>query len=399
MIRPDKFKLSLSFLVFLNILGFCRMFFPGMRLGLITSMLLIVLIFFFWINVKKVRLIDNFPFFLIVLFQFLSMIQYILNPVSSSYLSANTSIIFTFISFLIIPQIGFFSVGAVLSRKEDFLKKTYSIIGRIHFFTFLAGLFLFFLRPNFYQEYLYVVQSNFYEVETWFYPRLVSYLDTSMILGIVGTFSFVLIYYFEPKTHLKYFMLITVVIGVIMTLSRGAWVSLSMSILLIVLKEFLRLNYRLLLFSIFSAILIVVIFLSFNQQLSIIADLSSRVESLGSSIGERSDQWERIIDQINHYPGGFGLGLTSHKSVGFDYIVPDGNYFRILGDIGFLGSLFFLLFFFYALFQSFIKSYPLFIILVAFFFQAIGTNVFDLYYAGYYFWLFMGITYNLPLRE
>jgi len=327
------------------------------------------------------------------------MIFYIVNPLSAGFIYSNISLVLTFISFLLIPQIGFFLIGSVLSKSELYIKKVYMIIGRIHFFTFLSGIVLFFWRPDFYINYLYVVQSKFYEVETWFYPRLVSYLDTSMILGIVGTFSFVLIYYFETRSRFKYFMLLIVVIGILMTLSRGAWLSLMVSIIFIAMKELKQLNFRPIFFGFITLTIFFFTLVINDYNISILSDFTNRLENIGGTVSERSEQWENIVNQINQYPYGFGLGLTSHKSQGFEHTVPDGNYFRILGDTGILGLFVFILFFLYAIYQAWIKSYPTLIILVAFFIQAIGTNVFDLYYAGYYFWFFLGITFNMPYKS
>jgi O-antigen ligase len=329
----------------------------------------------------------------------LSILNYLFNPVSFHYIIENRFFIIEAINFLIIPQIGFYLLGGVIVKDRSNLLNVYKQIGRIHFFTFSFGIVLYLTRPYFYIEYLHVVQKAFYENVSWFYPRLVSYLDTSMILGVVGVFSIVLIYYYEPHKKLKMLMLPIIIFGVAMTLSRGAWIGLSLALILIILEK-IELK-RLFILILVSSLLVYVgsIFYLQGQEDPLVKLIINRVSQIDNAIESRYGQWEQIINQMNVFPLGFGLGLTSHKGIGFNYGVPDGNYFRILGDLGFFGLFIFLLMFMFSLYRAYKYSYPLFIILVIFFFQAIGTNVFDLYYAGYYFWFFLGIINNLDFNE
>ena len=108
---------------------------------------------------------------------------------------------------------------------------------------------------------------------------------------------------------------------------------------------------------------------------------------------ERADQYESFAVVFKTYPFGLGLGLLSHKAanLGLLFSTPDGNYYRIFGELGIMGLVSFCALVFSTLFKAFKRRMHLALLVVSIYLlQAAGTNVFDLYAAGFLFWYFIG---------
>jgi O-antigen ligase len=125
----------------------------------------------------------------------------------------------------------------------------------------------------------------------------------------------------------------------------------------------------------------------------IFIDLFNRLNAFDNAFNERSDQYVNFLYLIFNFPFGVGLGLLSHKASDLNllYTTPDGNYYRIFGELGFLGFISFLILILSCLYKSYKQKLRLFLIIImVYFLQAFGTNVFDLYVASFFFWYVIG---------
>ena len=119
----------------------------------------------------------------------------------------------------------------------------------------------------------------------------------------------------------------------------------------------------------------------------------NRFDAFENAFDERSNQYDNFLYIISKYPFGLGLGLLTHKAsdLNLTLTTPDGNYYRIFGELGFIGFFSFLFLILKSLYFSFKKRFKLyFIILSVYCLQAFGTNVFDLYAASFFFWYIIG---------
>jgi O-antigen ligase len=128
-----------------------------------------------------------------------------------------------------------------------------------------------------------------------------------------------------------------------------------------------------------------------------------RVTDFGTLVEERSGQWVAGVQLVNDHPFGVGLGLLSHKAAEIDgllpYAVTDGNLFRLLAETGVPGIALFALLVGIGMARVLVArrldvAAPLGLLLVG----AMGSNVFDLYYIGFVFWLLLGIALSVPMH-
>lgn len=130
----------------------------------------------------------------------------------------------------------------------------------------------------------------------------------------------------------------------------------------------------------------------FNKEL--FENVILRFMSFSEAINERSGDWWAGLNNTTNILTGDGLGRYSHKAVEYsDVFISDGNYFRILAEVGIIGFALFILIIISALIKSIInfKKYYLemgLIIMICL--QAIGSNVFAFQLIAPIFWFTLG---------
>ncbi|WP_300705004.1 O-antigen ligase family protein [Bacteroides sp.] len=329
-----------------------------------------------------------------------------------SYFLQNHIIILIYgISYLVLPQLLFFNLGRCIDNHK--LYKSVQFILYCNAFLIGMGIIFSMFQPSFYLSFVERALPSQYEVYGTS-PRLVSYLGDSMSIGVICSSSFILsISLLSGKK--RCILALIFCIGCIMSMQRGAWISMTASTLLYVfvfskIKIFsFKINRRVAF--VLSAVLITAIYLIYKIQTSwsdefLFFDiLTRRFDRIGGAASERTNQWISIIDAAMHNWGGLGIGTMSHKGVNFGFPItcPDGNYFRILGDIGFIGLLCFLFLNFLALLHLYkLRQWSVLCVIIIYLMQAIGTNVFDLFYSSFIYWFFIGVSFkdkiNLCIR-
>lgn len=331
-------------------------------------------------------------FSLYLFFELLSIPLSFLSPYGSFIINHPSIFLYGF-SYLLIPQLFFFRVGIGIKSPRQaiqFLLKCNAVLVFVSIVLYVA-------KPNCYIDLISRKLPDVFAFYGGFVPRLVGYIVDSMAMGVICSSSFVLSLAFVEKR--KFFYLLIFLVGSIMSMQRSSWVALvvaSMIYLMISKRLFnLSMKWLMLIGILFLAVVYFITNINVEGGLSYMDLLTKRYEDMGEAVSSRDNQWYSVLDAISRYPLGFGLGALSHKGVnmGFPLTCPDGNYFRILGDTGLFGFLSFLVLNISTIRYTYChKHFGLLCALLVFLAQAIGTNVFDLYYASFIYWFLMGLS-------
>ncbi len=348
---------------------------------------------------KKLYAGNSQLFILLILWQITTFVFYFVSSYSSRLTGISYLIIAT-LSFYLIPQIVFFNFGAILPLGT--LRKVSTFYVNINFFAISIGIIDFFTFKVLYQQpYILggILPEKFY--------RMQSYFGTAMIAGCVCSTSLLLTLFICQNKFKRYIYTLVFIIGLALTGARGAWVAgfVSLCYYLYMSKSIkLKISSKLLRFIIFIVLIILfclpLLGKYFNSENFV--QVGRRFSNLFNASGERESQWLNGINIFLEHPLGVGYGLLTHKGINsnFGFIVADGNYFRILGELGIIGFILFLILLIYSIIIAHRKKYYIVTaLLLIYSIQAVGTNVFDIAYTSYLFWLLIGLSFNIKYKE
>lgn len=318
-----------------------------------------------------------------------------------TFLQNHISLLLYGISYILLPQLLFFNLGRnMLNYKIINSLKALLVCNLV---LVSVGIYFYIARPQIYLSFVERALADQFAVYGYA-PRLVSYLGDSMSIGIICSTSTVLsLFILTNKTRLIFTTIFAV--GCIMSMQRGAWISMSLGIIFYIfmtnkinLKKF-RINKTLFIVLLISITAIVYLIIKIQHEwaseFEFFDIITRRFNKIGGAADERSAQWFGVIQSATKNLFGSGLGTLSHKGVdfGFPLVCPDGNYMRILGDTGFIGLILFLLLNILSLKNTYKKKeWPIFVIIIIYMIQAIGTNVFDLFYSSFIYWYVLGLS-------
>lgn len=191
------------------------------------------------------------------------------------------------------------------------------------------------------------------------------------------------------------FLFFILILSLLLCMQRSAWVTTVAIIFVIIVKSRLEKSKKILivlgiLFLIMAYFFFADVFLS-STQLSYFQTRSSQINII-KMISERINQWRDSFEIFMSNPFGYGLGSMGHKAaeVGYTGVVADGNYLRILGELGIEGLVLFSCLIIKAAKNGIKEHLELTLLIFGFCLQAIGTNVFDLYFSSFVFWFVLG---------
>ena len=351
------------------------------------------------ISSKNLYCRDNQLFILLVLWQIFTFIYYFVSPYSARLTNVGYLLIAT-LSFYLLPQILFFNFGAIL--RKEVLAKVALFYVHINLFAIIIGTIDFFTLKLLYRapHILGVIPLNGYF-------RMQSYFGTPMITGCVCATSLLISVALIQNKFRKFIFAFVFLLGLMLTMARGAWVAglISLGYYLFMSKSIkVKLSLRVIGF----IIMLIVFLIIFSNQLynyfnsENFVQLQTRFRHLSTASEERKHQWINGINVFLKYPWGVGYGLLTHKGImsNFGIRVPDGNYFRILGELGVIGFSLFVSILTYAIYISHKRRYYIVTaLLIIYCIQAIGTNVLDLAYTSFLFWLLIGFSLNINQKE
>jgi len=282
---------------------------------------------------------------------------------------------------------------------------------------------------------------------TGFALRMMS-VSGSLSFGVLSTTTLLLsLYFLQQRIRPRYaFYSATSLVGVFLSLQRSAWVTASFAVFIFLLlwidplprSHFYQINRynnvtnkanRLNLFPLSSFgivfILLIAGFVLFRLALpqavsSQIAIHSNILSSLNIGMQKRLPQQVEGWKIFTTYPLGVGLGQLGFTAIFSDAPssypkIPDGNYAKILGELGAFGFIFQAAFLIPAILlllkvvtaryssrQKYLQVMIVSLVIIQYYLQGIGTNVWDLHYVNAVFWLFAGLLvkeYNFAVHR
>lgn len=327
----------------------------------------------------------------------------------------------------------FYYVGRNLSLDTEKMLRVVWVIGMVHV---VLGILLYeqFPYPSWWKQVLgfvnLVIKKGTFG--TGLALRMMS-MNGSLAFGVLSTTTLLLSIYFFLRYNLKtkYALYSAIsMLAVFFSLQRSAWFMAIFAIFALLLLWFdpltkldSRQNIRykkvdgimyLRLCNIIIMILLLIIMAILLRSLleeNVLGQIESRftLASIGIGLQERRVQQIEGWQIFTKYPLGVGLGQLGFTAIFSDISgcypkVPDGNYIKIIGELGIVGLIFQITFFIpaalslfkvipvkYSNKQKYMQMMLLCLVIIQYYSQAVGTNVWDLYYVNALFWLFTGL--------
>lgn len=195
------------------------------------------------------------------------------------------------------------------------------------------------------------------------------------------------------KNLITFFILIA---GSIMTAQRSSWFG-SIILVVYMLYKLLKSGRRKIFFQLLAMILLGVGVMAYYFRSELLAATQIGTKSLGlvSAVLERSSTWNRLIGNTNSMILGGGLGTGGHRArvISAD-TVTDGNFVKVIGEIGYIGLFMLLIIAFIVLFKYWAKKREIlgFFVVVFILIQMTGSNIAALQVTAPLFWAFMGLS-------
>lgn len=351
---------------------------------------------------------ENTFFLVYMAIVFASLLHYVFDPFVVAFSQRYPDTLLGTASYLLIPSVFFYVGGNALGSEALAGNKVLERIVVITAVCILFGILFYVLLPGFYVAYLFRTFEN----NVTLLPRMSGYLGNPMTMGALCATTLPLAAGLRRPLWVRMVLVGICLIGSFLTLQRGSWLTCAIVLALLALSHLHTHGVRILvayrvgvLVVVTCLALILTALIRYSDVLrggfiGLGADMITREFSLESMVGDRSEQWVNVGKVLEDRPMGMGIGMLSHVTAvtGFDLAIPDGNYFRILGELGPFGLLVFLGLLGGALRRALRRGETFVAVaIVASALLGVGTNVFDLYYSGYLFWLLLGITYATPL--
>lgn len=219
-----------------------------------------------------------------------------------------------------------------------------------------------------------------------------------MLIGFIISFS-------SDKRFLP-----LIIFCLIFNAQRSAWVASVFSVLIYLYFMLKNLEIKKITNYLFSIFLfsVVAVFLISNYINFDVNFILSRISSIGEATSERNMQWMESIENFLSYPLGAGTGQVGHIASRYNEaksvyaIIPDGDYFRILSEHGFIGALFFAFVIISVILSLLLikKREKVFILVImtGYLTQMIGSNISEFYFVNFIYWIIFGY-YFLFLNE
>ena len=362
---------------------FCAIYLPFIRVGLAMSLIMGYGIFILYKN-KKLNLRKGLDVLVLIylVYNLLTIFFYLFSEIP-------LSVFFREFSNSILPIIPFYFFGRLNYDNSFFKITSYSIAG-----CFAVGFYYQLSLPMNYMERLHVMEGSG--------KNPLGYLNYRTFLGVtatgsLGAISMFLLFNSSLKDNSKFAKIFFVIctLGVILSFRRAALYSSCFAI--IFLNIFLLLKSKRRFFKLFIyefLIMGLVIYWTINTYPEFLSSLLERFNSLSSAIAERSDSWFEGLSNTTSIITGDGLGKYGHKVVEFsDLSIPDGNYFRMIAEIGILGFLIFVSIISTAIYKGFLKIRTHYVQLIVIFIiclQSVGSDLFSFQLVAPIFWYSIG---------
>lgn len=363
---------------------FSGIYLPFVRVGLFMS-LIIGLIIIILLKNKNFRLRKGLDMLILAYagYNLLSFVSFIFSDLP-------LSVYFKEFSNSILPIIPFYFFGRLNYQNSFFKIALYSFVA-----CFIIGFYFQLMLPMNYMIFMDNLDSSGtnplgYTVN---YRSIIGVTATGALGAIGLLLSFSLLYNSKFKKGKIAFLICFVTL--ILSFRRaalytGLFAVLWMNVLL--LLKFKGSKFKLLFFE--FLVLFSFLYWLIDSNPDFLSDLFERFNSFSEAIDGRSNSWLSGLESTQNVLFGDGLGRYGHKAVEYsDMYIPDGNYFRMIAELGVFGFLLFLLIIFVALYKGFSKiknHYIQLCIIIMVCMQAVGSDMFSYQLVAPIFWFSIG---------
>jgi len=399
-IRLNKLIITRYILLFYSILpAFAKI--SGMNLFYAVYILLLGVLYWTY----RRHYISLYKADTVFLLMFSIAIIYIPISIFILHFASVTSVLFgTFMFFF--PMVGYFFSRLI---PINIFSKSVLFVGLVH--AILGILMYGFIQfPTFIQEQIGVIKDGTMAFR-------MSSVSGSLGLGalMLVSFAFSLIKLLQDKNKVNIVTTLLLFFALIMTMQRSAWLGASLYFFLVFIYIYLntksvfsKKNMYLFIFVLFIAGTIILQHVDLNTFNFII----SRINSINSGglnpVDERSSMWLGGIENFMQVPSGIGLGTSGQAARVGEFVssyhgIPDGDYFRILSELG-IGALFFYFYLFTFIFIGFfnlrnmsIERFSVYLVTIGLSINMIGSNTTEFYFVNFLYWISLGYLFNKNL--
>lgn len=362
---------------------FSAIYLPFMRVGLFLSFIIGVSIFILYKN-KNFMLRKGLDTLVLAY-----IIYNILSFVFFSFSDLPISVYFKEFSNSILPIIPFYFFGRLNYNNSFYNITLYSLVA-----CFIVGFYFQLTLPLNYM----VFMNNIDGTGT----NPISYIDYHSILGItatgsLGAIGFLLSFNVLYKSNFKKGKIAFLIcfIALVLSFRRAALYTAIFAFLWVnyfVLFKFKGQKLKLLFFE--FLVIFAFLYRLIDSNPEFLSDLFERFTSFSDAIDSRSDSWFKGLSSTQNFIAGDGLGRYGHKAVEFsNTYIPDGNYFRMIAELGIIGFSIFSLIILSALYNGFSKiknHYVELCIIIMICMQAVGSDMFSFQLVAPIFWYSIG---------
>jgi len=346
------------------------MFIPEIRIGVIASIIILIfMIKYLWKGPLLKNNIDVLVLFYIV-YNTISFLWFISSglPISVFIREYSNSIL----------PIFFYYFAKLYDKKN---KNFYQITLKAILLCFVIGFILFLKQPYYYRAYLDSIEgtgTNIILTSNYFRSLVGLTMTGSLgVVGVVMSFSNII----KSKGRKGKIALMVCIIAIALTFRRSAmFVALAAFFVFHYLGyiKYTLLKKRILIAEI---VILFLIILYLNENFGEwVLMLDERFNMLSEAVDERSGSWVEGL-QYGNLIIGDGLGVFGHKAVEYsDKYIPDGNYIRMLAELGVIGTSIFFSIIIGTLFKGFKKLRVYFLelgIIIGLCIQAVGSDIFS----------------------
>lgn len=246
-----------------------------------------------------------------------------------------------------------------------------------------------------------------------------SSVSGSLGLGalMLVSFSFALTMLLKNKNKMNIVITLLLLFSLIMTMQRSAWLGACLYLFLVFIyihlnskTVLLKQNVYLFMFVLFGAGAIVLKYMDLNTFEFII----SRISSIGGEgfnpIDERSSMWIAGIENFMQVPSGIGLGTSGQAARVGEFAssyhgISDGDYFRILSELG-IGALFFYFYLFtfigilfFNLRNMSLEKISIYLVVIGLSVNMIGSNTTEFHFVNFLYWMSLGYLFDKNLTK
>jgi hypothetical protein len=392
MIKLPKINTINYYYVLVVLIYFLAIYFPFIRVGLFMSLIMLFGVFILY--KKKIRLRKGLDMLVLayISYNIVSVIFYYFSDIP-------VSVFFKEFSNSILPIILFYFFGRL-----DYDHSFYKITLYAFVVCFIVGFYFQLTLPLIYMQRMHVMEgagTNPLGYVTMY--RSFLGITATGALGAIGLLlSFNTLYKSNFKTG-KFFFVICF-IAVILSFRRAALYTGAFGIIsinMLVLFKFKGKKTKLLFIQ--GLIGFLCFYWLVLKNPDILFDLGDRFMSLSGAIDERIDSWFDGLSKTQSLLTGDGLGRYGHKVVAFsDTYIPDGNYFRMIAELGIVGFLLFLSIIFTAIYNGLLKintHYIQLLIVIMVCMQSVGSDMFSFQLVAPIFWYSIGACSKFKPQE